>query len=1403
MLLQKQAAYAAWEIEADRLIEQKRTAFVASLGRRVEDRAASESDQSIQSVDANQIEESALNREQLQWQQEFQSQVDFGWLQFQTALNDVQQRYDTFNQSLTAAEQQFQQNQAAIHAYEQNVRTAIQSSVTGARSYVASNGLYHVETCAGSNCTVDMGTLNAAGIQLDALLDSVQQGLNNATPLSVLAQQMQTFLEAEELQATTRKNYWNSIKDGSETLAQQIGLHALVPGQVASPPITLSPYSVAQMEAVTTASADAFGLSVAAKNSSIDLVWARYLRAGDTAALDSYIQSNGENRTIVSATADVCGDSSFRGGHFFGEFLSNMAQCYSTAGHRAFAYRSEATASNKFAIALETDLMIRVDYDWEDANAAFNETVWQGYENDLSPVLFNWRDQILPAIQNWETQVAQYDLGYANWQTLAAQQRADADATFAQSQAAIVNERSSFLSKMQAEYRKGRAQWDALSREQSSASAETAAKLAASIPVSDAVPIALDSFLNINYTLGKARDAFRLDQKFLTAADSNLPDAQNLSTALSAFQTAIQGSVNLATAETLNEKALTERQRVIDAMKAQLETNSLADMSDDEIYAMVEENAHKEGRTLESSKEEIVQGMRADAAGRVWVVEQRADGKLVAKRKMKVGIGVLRAGGDGTNAADYLTPDEDQILEIAPPKSMRLASTGGLFEEWDDTRILDEFDGNTREYTTDSQAKLQGASNLMREADAFQQHREVIAQEHIKNQVQHAQAMQAVITGVAQGASATAAWNQHWIGQVRGQVAAAIEKATGFPAGLISPLLGGADIKTALGQYAEGVFWQNFQEFHNLPPHLTGAIQNWFNTTRSKAEFRKKRREAARLAPEDMILGPLGALTYSWRNSQYHKAGQVAMQAVETVGGILLNTVGNIIPGAGTAIYAGYMAMKQAYLGSLNGGTIGAVAGLASGVANAFTSMVGVNVNAGYTFEDGFAGSVGVGVDLGGGMNIGASVQMQEGEGVTGFGVNAGYGPENGFGGGIGLNFDRTGSFQGGNLNFGYNQTEGLTNNVTQHTNYSGALNFSREGFTGVTASASRRTSTQANTGYRASHTLGAGLTMNFDGSYALNINQSASAGDAARFGFNSYGAGTSDTYTFGRGQEFGVDQTITSTTGYSTRAQAEAFIEDQKEELRRRMAAEDISAEERVALQADIDRLDQKQNIVNPERAKRQWAERGLQEMVDRQALKPEEAAAFLAAMDQNPDFIENDGFRNLLAESSENADFGGSRDTLWEQVAGGVGDTIGGLFGFSSGSEGFVDGDGEWRERTCFVAGTLVRVPDGTGENGGNYKRIENLEIGDTVLSWDEGTRTVSEKIVIETFVHDVSYLFEVTYENGSLIETTWNHPFYVEGLGWVDAENLKIGDRSLLVSGKTALILSNQRVQRNARV
>lgn len=96
-----------------------------------------------------------------------------------------------------------------------------------------------------------------------------------------------------------------------------------------------------------------------------------------------------------------------------------------------------------------------------------------------------------------------------------------------------------------------------------------------------------------------------------------------------------------------------------------------------------------------------------------------------------------------------------------------------------------------------------------------------------------------------------------------------------------------------------------------------------------------------------------------------------------------------------------------------------------------------------------------------------------------------------------------------------------------------------------------------------------------------------------------------------------------------------------------------------------------------------------------------------------------------------------------------------------------------------TCFTAGTLIRVhPQTNGAilRGTNYyKAIETIAVGDLAYSWNEKTGQVSYNRVTELFVNPTKLLFKITYENGTVLETTWNHPFLIDGKGWIEAKDL----------------------------
>jgi intein/homing endonuclease len=79
----------------------------------------------------------------------------------------------------------------------------------------------------------------------------------------------------------------------------------------------------------------------------------------------------------------------------------------------------------------------------------------------------------------------------------------------------------------------------------------------------------------------------------------------------------------------------------------------------------------------------------------------------------------------------------------------------------------------------------------------------------------------------------------------------------------------------------------------------------------------------------------------------------------------------------------------------------------------------------------------------------------------------------------------------------------------------------------------------------------------------------------------------------------------------------------------------------------------------------------------------------------------------------------------------------------------------------RVCFVKGTKVSISETEEIN------IEDIKIGDTVLSFNETLKVIEKKKVINMFSQIHDDLVKYTYSDGSSIISTFDHPFYVNGL------------------------------------
>ena len=85
------------------------------------------------------------------------------------------------------------------------------------------------------------------------------------------------------------------------------------------------------------------------------------------------------------------------------------------------------------------------------------------------------------------------------------------------------------------------------------------------------------------------------------------------------------------------------------------------------------------------------------------------------------------------------------------------------------------------------------------------------------------------------------------------------------------------------------------------------------------------------------------------------------------------------------------------------------------------------------------------------------------------------------------------------------------------------------------------------------------------------------------------------------------------------------------------------------------------------------------------------------------------------------------------------------------------------------CFSAGTLVACRNTDGEE--IHKPIEEIEVGDEVLSYDEETGEQGYKPVVRLFRNQTKEWYHV-FVDGEEIRCTGEHPFYVQGKGFIPA-------------------------------
>ncbi|AZZ92956.1 hypothetical protein EUZ85_20370 [Hahella sp. KA22] len=106
------------------------------------------------------------------------------------------------------------------------------------------------------------------------------------------------------------------------------------------------------------------------------------------------------------------------------------------------------------------------------------------------------------------------------------------------------------------------------------------------------------------------------------------------------------------------------------------------------------------------------------------------------------------------------------------------------------------------------------------------------------------------------------------------------------------------------------------------------------------------------------------------------------------------------------------------------------------------------------------------------------------------------------------------------------------------------------------------------------------------------------------------------------------------------------------------------------------------------------------------------------------------------------------------------------------------------------CFVAGTLVETAEGK-------VAIEEIEVGDQVYARDEITGETQLRTVLNTIQNQDKQIVTITVRDSEgrqeEINTTPEHPIWVEGESWSRADKLEEGDYLVAYSGKLLRVVS----------
>ncbi|PNV71646.1 TIGR04388 family protein [Leptospira inadai serovar Lyme] len=542
--------------------------------------------------------------------------------------------------------------------------------------------------------------------------------------------------------------------------------------------------------------------------------------------------------------------------------------------------------------------------------------------------------------------------------------------------------------------------------------------------------------------------------------------------------------------------------------------------------------------------------------------------------------------------------------------------------------------------------------------------------------------------------------------------------------------------------------------------HLIGQLlQRVFDERQAKKQARQEREHQAIEAVEIAASIAITVLTEG-------AASQTLMQTLATIGDDIKNfftfsgEMASVIRGG--AVVADVAA--QTYMGNKDGGTNGAVAGFVNGLLSTFTlyNKLPVSGFVSWTPHENANILYGTG-ERKGGWGGGAIFAAPTGSDLP---INGGLT----FTPGSGLDLNLNYNFKGGYIGLDYNFASG---NYTANGGMDVYKNGTNGHHVGLSLSASKDGSASVGGYYNYGkdntppNLRGYGGTLTYSNDGKFNLGAQVLGGTAASIAYNS------NTHRF---------EKVQGNTNWQNEMLLAKVQENANHNFEKSLPKVADAAGQVLSSNNIISEAERISLMSNPE---------GQQKILELYSQNKEGLINSVDGERVRGDMREIAEKNNLKLEFVNDSPTSELGKTLAR-----IGGDIKMMFGIADSGLMAVDGDGKWKVKTCFTAGTPLNLKGGTVP-------IETARIGDIALSWNEVTGKFEYKPITQLYVHEVPQLYNLELDGEEQFQVTWNHPIRVrkkgaeeeigtpENTDWVIVEKLGVGDHVLKSDGTWATL------------